>query len=608
MVMHRHLRSRPSWSRRCSLGLAGPRRRRHGRGARPGPRAARPRRRPGAAVAAPRRGAAADAPPTGARPARPAPRGLRRGRPAGRGRRPDRARPRRTATTSRSSTASPRPARRRAGRPDADPPAPRPSPRPTPRRPRPRPSPRPRPPRPEPSSRRPSRSGPDARSARSRRRADGPAALAPAPDADPAPRRPASPTPRSPAADAAFEAKRYDEAGPALRGPRPREAAPRRPARPLGLLPLGRGRPPDQRPAERPPQEWAEIDAEIQQIRALSPNNWYGEYLRNRAAERLGRAGEPSPARPGRGPGLGPRGAAAADPAPADPPGPGRRRRPSRRPGRAEPARRGRRAAADAGRQLAGPRDGQLPDPPRRPRPGRAGRPGGRGGPRRADPSAGPASAPRGAWSPQCEIYLYPTAKRLQPDDRPARGIARLLDDGDERRPDHRPAGQPPGRPPEPARRRSCPTRSPTSSWPTSSRTSRSPAGPTRGWPSSPSPPPSSTSAPPTSTSRSRPDRLFQLDDLMAMDYPDGQYWGLYYAQSVSLTRFLVEQGTPAQFVEFVQGAAARTGSRPSCGGSTDRRLRRPPDAAGSPTPGASRAGRPRPPSPTASDEPSADD
>jgi hypothetical protein len=29
----------------------------------------------------------------------------------------------------------------------------------------------------------------------------------------------------------------------------------------------------------------------------------------------------------------------------------------------------------------------------------------------------------------------------------------------------------------------------------------------------------------------------------------------LYYAQSVSLTQFLVEQGTPHQFVSFIRGA-----------------------------------------------------
>ena len=39
----------------------------------------------------------------------------------------------------------------------------------------------------------------------------------------------------------------------------------------------------------------------------------------------------------------------------------------------------------------------------------------------------------------------------------------------------------------------------------------------------------------------------------MAMDYPDAKDWSLYYAQSVSLTRFLVEQGPPEQFVQFVR-------------------------------------------------------
>jgi hypothetical protein len=53
--------------------------------------------------------------------------------------------------------------------------------------------------------------------------------------------------------------------------------------------------------------------------------------------------------------------------------------------------------------------------------------------------------------------------------------------------------------------------------------------------------------------------RLFKLSDLMTMDYPDGQYWDLFYAQSVSLTRFLVERGTPAQFILFLQGAQRGT-------------------------------------------------
>jgi hypothetical protein len=47
--------------------------------------------------------------------------------------------------------------------------------------------------------------------------------------------------------------------------------------------------------------------------------------------------------------------------------------------------------------------------------------------------------------------------------------------------------------------------------------------------------------------------RLFRLQDLMVMDYPDGRFWGLYYAQSVSVTKFIVSRGTPAQFIQFVR-------------------------------------------------------
>lgn len=56
--------------------------------------------------------------------------------------------------------------------------------------------------------------------------------------------------------------------------------------------------------------------------------------------------------------------------------------------------------------------------------------------------------------------------------------------------------------------------------------------------------------------------RLFPLKELMDMDYPEAKDWSLYYAQSVSLTRFLVEQDSPERFIRFVldshqQGAEA---------------------------------------------------
>jgi len=49
--------------------------------------------------------------------------------------------------------------------------------------------------------------------------------------------------------------------------------------------------------------------------------------------------------------------------------------------------------------------------------------------------------------------------------------------------------------------------------------------------------------------------RVFKLSELMAIDYPSAEAWNLYYAQSVSLTQFLVAQGSPEQFVGFVRGA-----------------------------------------------------
>jgi hypothetical protein len=52
--------------------------------------------------------------------------------------------------------------------------------------------------------------------------------------------------------------------------------------------------------------------------------------------------------------------------------------------------------------------------------------------------------------------------------------------------------------------------------------------------------------------------RIFGLDKLMTIDYPAAKDWNLYYAQSVSLTQFLMSQGTPAQFVSFLKDAQRR--------------------------------------------------
>jgi hypothetical protein len=46
---------------------------------------------------------------------------------------------------------------------------------------------------------------------------------------------------------------------------------------------------------------------------------------------------------------------------------------------------------------------------------------------------------------------------------------------------------------------------------------------------------------------------LIDLGKLMTMDYPAPNHLNLYYAQSISLTRFLVGQGPPDQFLRFVR-------------------------------------------------------
>jgi hypothetical protein len=52
-----------------------------------------------------------------------------------------------------------------------------------------------------------------------------------------------------------------------------------------------------------------------------------------------------------------------------------------------------------------------------------------------------------------------------------------------------------------------------------------------------------------------RSGRLFRLQTLMSTDYPDARYWDLFYGQSISLTSFLLDQGTAPQLIEFLRTA-----------------------------------------------------
>jgi hypothetical protein len=375
---------------------------------------------------------------------------------------------------------------------------------------------------------------------------------APAPRPEPEPEPEPQPAPAPPAvdvatADAAFRDKHYEEAG-RLYAELDRQ----------GRLPAARRdhwaycrwtavvRRINARP--RTPQEWADIDAEIQRIRALSPNHWYGEYLRNRAADR------PSGARISRSGRLVIRGSAPEEPA--------------------------LRMAAAAPPQASAPAPPQAPAPA--PAPASTPAPAGDGpvawkvretpsfrilhhDPELAEQAAAVAEAardaqirrwtgspPKGPWTPRCDLYLYPTARTFsqmtgQPEASPGfstmgmnggRIIARRVN----LRVDHPnllkailphevthvvladlfPSQQIPR-------------------WADEGMAVLSePAGEQHS----------------RAADLEKPlgnGQLFKLEHLMAMDYPEGKYWGLYYAQSVSLTKFLVEQGSPTQFIQFVQ-------------------------------------------------------
>jgi hypothetical protein len=307
------------------------------------------------------------------------------------------------------------------------------------------------------------------------------------------------------------------------------------------------------------PEEWASIDAEIQKIRLLSPNNWYGEYLRNRAAER---SASPRSARSGR---VVVRGAAPEEAAPPVPPSPAPKPKPKPKTPTATPT----------STPAAGPEANAAPtasggwqiletanfrilhsDPEMAERVARMAEEA-----RDAQVRRWTDAPPRGEWSPRCDIYIYPNAKVFsrmtgQREDSPGFStmgmnagqiIARRIN----LRADHPntiaavlpheithvvladlfPHQQIPrwadegvavlSEPSAEQRLRALDLEDPLAK-----------------------------------------NRLFKLGDLMAMDYPDGRYWGLYYAQSVSLTRFLVEQGTPSQFIEFVRGCQ-RNGPEP---------------------------------------------
>jgi len=296
--------------------------------------------------------------------------------------------------------------------------------------------------------------------------------------------------------------------------------------------------------------EWASIDAEIDQIRALNPSNWLGEYLRNRAADRLASVKKAKPGKTvvrGSSPEEPPpvrtasdvaTAASARSPAPAVVP-----------PVAAGPARpAGIAAGRWAIRDTANFRIYHA-DPALAEKVAEAAEATRRDQTRRwaNRPAAGP-------WQPRCEIYLYPTARQYaaetgQPEDSPGFSTmgmneGRIISRRVNLRADH-PTLVPAVLPHEVTHVILA----------DSFTAQQIPRWADEGM--------AVLSEPADEQDRRAVDLveplgknvLFPVETLMGMDYPDNRHWGLYYAQSVSLTRFLVEQGTPAQLVQFLQGS-----------------------------------------------------
>ncbi len=294
--------------------------------------------------------------------------------------------------------------------------------------------------------------------------------------------------------------------------------------------------------------DWASIDAEIEQIRALNPSNWLGEYLRNLASERLvaRKKAKPSQAVVVRGQ------------APEEPPA-------GRRPVKpASTATTGGTTAppvklASGGTARGGPTVGRWQvrdsanfrvyhtDPTLAARVSQAAEQ-----VRVQQVGRWTGQAPRAPWTPVCEIYLYPTAGQYaqmtgQPEDSPGFSTmgmngGRIISRRVNLRADH------PG-----LVQAVLPHEVTHVILADFFTTQQIPRWADEGL--------AVLSEPADEQQRRAADlntplaanRLFPIETLMSMDYPDNRYWGLYYAQSVSLTRFLTEQGTPDQMLQFLQ-------------------------------------------------------
>lgn len=374
-------------------------------------------------------------------------------------------------------------------------------------------------------------------------RAQSPTPAAPLINSPPAAPEVASTASNIRAADEAFLAERYHEAGKIYAG-LDRE----------GKLPAGRK---DHwaycravevvsrinaRPAT--PREWADIEAEIKAIRTLSPNHWFAEYLRNLVNER-NREPKPRTTKTGK---VVVRGSSPDEPAQNPPPVPVA----PATPGPTGPATQ----VPWAKQTVASPNfivrhvESQKAIAEQVARAAEAAR----------DAQAkrwGPTVVP-GSWDPRCEIVLFPTAADLtretqQPPDSPGFSTMGMNEGRIVLRRIHLRGDHPnlvkailPHEVTHVVLADIFPRQ-------------QVPRWADEGMAVLAEPTPEQSLRAADLEEPLRTGRLFHLRDLMVMDYPAQQHWALYYAQSVSLTRFLVETGSHARLVRLVESAQKAT-------------------------------------------------
>jgi len=287
-------------------------------------------------------------------------------------------------------------------------------------------------------------------------------------------------------------------------------------------------------------REWAAIDAEIQAISALSPSHWFPEYLRKLAAERT-RAVRPRTSRAGK---VVVRGSSPEEPAPppapvpASPPGVGPEGGASRVPWSRQPVatpnfvvrhvESHRALAEQVARAAEVARETQA---------------------KRWGPSVVPTS-----WDPRCEIVLFPTPQdfsreTMQPPDSPGFSTMGMNEGRIVLRRVHLRADHPnlvkavlPHEVTHVVLADVFPEQ-------------QIPRWADEGLAVLAEPAGEQALRAADLDEPLKSGRLFRVSDLVVMDYPAQEHWALYYAQSVSLTRYLVETGSSARFIKFVRSA-----------------------------------------------------